>query len=173
MACFSSRIDHLQRQCLALVGVHVACLSFLSAGGSFSSFGWERRLFCAEIAPKHGRSGSGSTKIPQERIGSFPFTTRRMHERLELEGFPRGFLTAFSKAQPRSFGSNLDSFVSLNVYHHQRLWACVHSCLAACLRTGFCSGWICSLYSKPSLAGWEINNQATIYGILTGCKAVV
>ena len=107
MACFSSRIDHLQRQCLALVGVHVACLSFLSAGGSFSSFGWERRLFCAEIAPKHGRSGSGSTKIPQERIGSFPFTTRRMHERLELEGFPRGFLTAFSKAQPRSFGSNL------------------------------------------------------------------
>lgn len=66
----------------------MARLSFPTAGGSFSSFGWERRLLCAEIAPKHGRSDSGITTIPQERIGRFPFTTRQMHERLELEGSP-------------------------------------------------------------------------------------
>ena len=33
--------------------------------------------------------------------------------------------------------------------------------------------WLRKLISKPSLAGWEINNQATIYGIPIGCKAVV
>ena len=29
------------------------------------------------------------------------------------------------------------------------------------------------LYSKPSPAGWGINNQATVYGIPTRCQAVV
>ena len=110
-ALFSSRVGHLQRQCLALVGAHVARWSFPRAGGSFSIFGWERRLLCAEIAPNVEGSDSGIAKIPQVRIGSFPFTTRQMHERLEIQGISPG---ASLLPSPKHSPFHLDQTLTLS-----------------------------------------------------------